>query len=263
MTSHTRTFLTTAMAVSLLTAGFTASAAVRADRDGDQHRQKSQASQPQARSAADRDRDARSDRGRRDDRHDRDDRDDRNDREDRRHDSRSAGNDARQREQRAQEQRRLAQYRYQQAYNQRVRADQARRAALRYNYTTNPYRNVPAAYRYNRGGAWYTVNHYGADMLRQAVNQGYEQGLRAGRADRNDRWQSDYRRSRGWIDGSYGYDNYYVSRGDYQYYFRQGFERGYQDGYNSRYRYGRSNADGSVIILAAVLTSILGLQAIN
>ncbi|MEO5565643.1 MAG: hypothetical protein ABIR05_03155 [Luteimonas sp.] len=157
----------------------------------------------------------------------------------------------------------MAQYRYQQAYDQRVRADMARRAALRYSYNNNPYRNVPAAYRYNRGGAWYTVNHYGADMLRQAVNRGYEQGLRAGRADRFDRWQSDYRRSRGWIDGSYGYDNDYVSRGDYQYYFRQGFERGYQDGYSSRYRYGRSNSDGTAIILTAVLAGILGLQAIN
>lgn len=169
----------------------------------------------------------------------------------------------RERANRLQQQRRMAQYRYQQEYYRRVRAQQARLAALRYDYNSNPYFHLPASYRYSYGGNWHSTNRYGADMLRQAVNRGYQEGLRAGRADRYDRWRGDYRDSFAWIDGSYGYDNYYVSRGDYQYYFRQGFERGYEDGYYSRSRYGRSGNDGNAIILTAILAAILNLQSIG
>ena len=31
---------------------------------------------------------------------------------------------------------------------------------------------------------------------------------------------------------------FYVDRDDYNYYFREGFRRGYEDGYNGRYQYG-------------------------
>jgi hypothetical protein len=166
----------------------------------------------------------------------------------------------RERAQRLQQQRRVAQYRYQQDYYRRVRAQQARLQALRY----DRYYSLPASYRYGYGGNWYSTSRYGADMLRQAVNYGYQQGLRAGRADRYDRWAGGYRDSFAWSDGSYGYDNYYVSRSDYQYYFRQGFQRGYEDGYYDRYRYGRySGNDGTAIILGAVLAPILNLQSIG
>ena len=37
------------------------------------------------------------------------------------------------------------------------------------------------------GGRYYETNQYGADLLRQAVNYGYDQGVRAGQADRQDR----------------------------------------------------------------------------
>jgi hypothetical protein len=168
----------------------------------------------------------------------------------------------RERAQRLQQQRRVAQYRYQQDYYRRVRAQQARLQALRYDRSR--YYSLRASYRYGYGGHWYSTSRYGADMLRQAVNYGYQQGLRAGRADRYDRWAGGYRDSFAWSDGSYGYDNYYVSRSDYQYYFRQGFQRGYEDGYYDRYRYGRySGNDGTGIILGAVLAAILNLQSIG
>ena len=275
MTIRKRTLLITAMAASLLAAAFGTSAVPRADRNNDRPGQVEQTSQSQARWAAQRDRKDRDDRREhknrddRDDRRDRDDRNDRNDRDNaRRRDARTQERYERDRQQhdrnrRAQEQRRIAQYRYEQAYQQRARAEQARRARLNYGYTNNPYRNMSPAYRYNRGGDWYQVNRYGADMLRQAVNRGYDEGLRAGRADRSDRWRADYRNSRAWIDGSYGYDNYYVSRGDYQHYFRQGFQRGYDDGYSSRSRYGHRNSDGTAIILTTVLAAILNLQAVR
>jgi hypothetical protein len=61
---------------------------------------------------------------------------------------------------------------------------------------------------------------------------------------------------------SYGYDGYYVDLSEYQYYFREGFRRGYEDGYYSRSRYGRYS-NGSASILGTILESILGLQLLN
>ena len=194
-------------------------------------------------------------------------RDDRQDRRvERRVERRDDRRDDRQRQQAVQRhyQQRLAQQRYQAQYQRELRAQQARLNALRYDYRSNPYRHLPASYRYSYGGNWYSTNRYGADMLRDAVRRGYQEGLRAGRADRYDRWSNGYRDSRAWIDASYGYDNYYVRRADYQHYFRQGFERGYQDGYHSRQRYGRYNDnDNTAIIFTAVLATILGMQSIN
>ena len=67
-----------------------------------------------------------------------------------------------------------------------------------------------------------------------------------------------------WIDASYGYSSNYVRRADYQDYFRQGFDRGYQDGYYGRQRYGRyDDRNDTAIIFSAVLAAILGLQAIG
>ncbi len=103
-------------------------------------------------------------------------------------------------------------------------------------------------------------------MLRQAVRNGYEEGVRAGLSDREDRWRSNYQDSYAYQDASYGYSGYYVGLTDYNYYFREGFRRGYEDGYNSyedgynsRYRYG-TNSNGAFSILSGVLQTILNLQ---
>jgi hypothetical protein len=128
--------------------------------------------------------------------------------------------------------------------------------------------NVPdGRYRVNRGGRWYTTDQRGADLLRQAVNEGYRQGFNAGRSDyqgnRRGSWssQSVYR------TGTYGYQNG-VDRTQYQYYFRQGFQRGYQDGSNSRYQngyngdfdYGTYN-NGTPSILGTILNQLLNIQS--
>lgn len=181
-------------------------------------------------------------------RHDRrdDQRDARHDRREDRDDwRRNARNDARQR---------IAYARYQQDYNRRMR-DFHIRYAPRY-YVR------PAHYRYFYGGTWYTTSNYGADVLRQAVDWGYREGMRAGRADRNDGWQPDYRDSVAWRDGGFGYGGRYVSRADYAYYFRQGFQRGYDDGYFGRMQYGRY-VDNDVVIAQAVIATILGLQLLR
>ena len=95
-------------------------------------------------------------------------------------------------------------------------------------------------------------------MLRNAVNNGYEEGFYAGQADRNDGWNSDYNNSYGYQDGSVGYNSYYVGFDDYQYYFRQGFQRGYDDGYYGRNSYG-NYSNGRYSILGSLIGAILNI----
>jgi hypothetical protein len=151
------------------------------------------------------------------------------------------------------QQRRLNQLRYQQRYLEQLRRDQLRLQQWRYNDYG------PSNYRYSRGGTYYQTNQYGAEMLRRAVNDGYAEGFRAGQADRGDGWGSNPQDAYGYQDASYGYDSYYVDLGEYQYYFREGFRRGYEDGYYSRSSYGRYS-NGSHSILGTILEQILGLQ---
>lgn len=94
------------------------------------------------------------------------------------------------------------------------------------------------------------------------MQYGYDQGYRAGQADRQDGWRSSYQTEPAYLDANYGYLGNYVAQSDYNYYFRQGFQRGYQDGYAARLQYG-TNANGTVAILASVLAAILGLVTIR
>jgi flagellar biosynthesis/type III secretory pathway protein FliH len=98
----------------------------------------------------------------------------------------------------------------------------------------------------------YVVDDSGADVLRAAVRNGYQQGYQAGVADRPGR-RNNWRRNQMYISGDMGYTSG-VERTQYQYYFQQGFQKGYDDGFNSRNRYGRDNN-----ILDNVLSSIVGL----
>ena len=152
--------------------------------------------------------------------------------------------------------RRNAQYRYQRDYWRRWQAEQARWRTHRFDYDNDPFFYTPYNYRYSYGGRWYSTNSYGAQILQQAIRDGYREGWSAGQADRYDRWRFDYRNNYGYIDGSFGYPGYYVSFDDYRYYFRQGFERGYRDGYYGRYQYGYSQSGGAMI-LPAILGMIL------
>jgi hypothetical protein len=161
-----------------------------------------------------------------------------------------------------QQQKRMAQYRFQEQYLDRVRQQQIHLRDDRFDYARDPYFYTAPIYRYNRGGSYYETNEYGAKTLRQAVNYGYEEGFRAGKADRDDRWGSNYKDSYAYRDANYGYSGYYVDRIDYNYYFREGFRRGYEDGYNSRYQYGRF-ANGIYSILDTILSQILNLQSLR
>jgi hypothetical protein len=157
---------------------------------------------------------------------------------------------------------RMAQYRAQQEYAARLQQQQQQQQArAERDYSRDPYITTPHSFRYNIGGTYHQTNQYGVDVLRQAVNNGYLEGMRAGRADHQDRWKANYQGSAAYQDANYGYTGNYVDRTDYNYYFRQGFQRGYDDGYNSRLQYG-SNLNGNSSILGNILTSILGLQPI-
>jgi hypothetical protein len=168
-----------------------------------------------------------------------------------------------QRTQQLQQQRRTAQYRFQEDYLQRERQQQISFQNNRnHDYDRDPYYYTAPIYRYQRGGSYYEINQYGADVLRQAVNYGYGEGFRTGQADREDRWHSDYQDSYAYQDANYGYDGYYVDQNDYQYYFREGFRRGYEDGYNSRSQYGQLSG-GTYIVLDVQLSGILGFESLR
>ena len=161
-----------------------------------------------------------------------------------------------------QQQHRPSQYRFQQQYWDRVQQQQLTYQNQRFDYNNDPYFYTAPSYRYYRGGSYYEINDYGVDLLRQAINNGYQEGYYAGRADRQDHWRNDYRNSYAYQDANYGYNGYYVDVTDYNYYFRQGFQRGYRDGYSSRYRYGRYS-NGNYSMLVPVLATILVLNAIH
>lgn len=160
-------------------------------------------------------------------------------------------------------QRRLAQARYMADYWRRIALQQQRVNAWQsYDYYNDPYYYTPASYRYGYGGNWYQTNEWGANLLQQAINEGYREGYAAGRADREDHWRYGYQNSYAYQDANCGYYGQYVSQSQYNYYFRQGFERGYEDGYYSRNRYGH-NVGGTLAVLGAVIGTILVLEAIN
>jgi hypothetical protein len=170
---------------------------------------------------------------------------------------------AQQRTARLQQQNRMAQYRFQEEYLERLREQQARLLSARdYDYNTDPYFYTPSSYRYSRGGRSYETNQYGADLLQQAVNNGYQEGYRAGLADREDRWGYSYRDSYAYQDANYGYGGFYVDQDAYNYYFREGFRRGYDDSYYTRNRYG-SNTNGTFAVLGEVLSGILNLHSMR
>lgn len=253
-TLHRHRLLTALALGALLATGFSVSAEPAAARDKDRKEQRKDRKEQRQERRQERRQDWREDRreARQERREDR-----REARQERREDRREARQHDRQvRARIAQQQAR------QRAYQQRLRAEQARQAAQRRAYYYSRHYSPGTSYRYNYGGRWYSTSHYGADVLRAAVQRGYQEGLRAGRSDRYDRWGYDHRRSRIWIDGSHGFGGRYVSRADYAHYFRQGFQRGYEDGFYGRGRYG-SYVNGEAIIIQAVLEAILGLQRLG
>lgn len=158
-------------------------------------------------------------------------------------------------------QKRNSQYREQQRYLDQLRQQQqtVRRG---HDWDHDPFFFAVPKYRYMRGGRYYEINEYAARLLQEAINYGYEEGFRAGEADRLDHWRYDYSSSYAYLDASYGYYGMYVSLSDYNFYFREGFRRGYEDGYYGRHRYG-SVVDGDLRIMSDVLRLIIDLRVLR
>lgn len=135
-----------------------------------------------------------------------------------------------------------------------------------YTGNANDNTNRDGRYRIYRNGSYYNTDQRGADLLRQAVNQGYQQGFQAGRNDRDGRRNTSWSSSNVYRTGTMGYQSY-VNQSQYRYYFQQGFQRGYQDGsnsryandYNGQYEYGYYN-NGRPSILETILNSVLRIQ---
>lgn len=137
-----------------------------------------------------------------------------------------------------------------------------RRAAINRAYDRDRDYRPGYDYRYNVGGVYRETNQYGVDVLRRAVDLGYQQGYRAGQTDRRDGAPADFRRAFEYQNGDYGFTGNYVPQSDYSYYFREGFQRGYDDAYWNRARYG-TFSNGNPSILSEILSGILGLTSIR
>lgn len=159
-------------------------------------------------------------------------------------------------------------------YNNQIRVNQQRQVTYNTRNTQgvvvtfgNGSWDQNARYRVYRNGSYYNTDYRGAQLLQNAVNEGYRQGFQAGRNDRNRNVRYSWSNSSVYRSGTYGYQSQ-VSRNQYQYYFQQGFQRGYQDGsntryddnYNGQYEYGYYE-NGSVNILGTILNTILNVRS--
>jgi len=165
------------------------------------------------------------------------------------------------------QQKRMQQLRFQEQYEERLRAQRNALSRARYDYYNDPFYYTAPNYRYRRGGSYYRTNQYGIKQLERALQAGYNEGYRAGRADRQDRWRYDYRSTFPYRDASFGYEGRYIDQNEYNHYFREGFERGYDDGYYGRNKYGRRNSSGGIndewLIAGAVVAAIIGYEILT
>jgi hypothetical protein len=146
---------------------------------------------------------------------------------------------------------------------ERERLAQAeRRAELNRAYVPGPVYRPGYDFRYRIGGVYRETNQFGVDVLRRAVSLGYQRGYDAGLRDFRDRVAPDYRLAFDYQAGNYGYTPDYVPESDYSYYFREGFQRGYDDAFWNRAQYG-TFSNGTASVLGDVLAGILGLTLMH
>lgn len=94
-------------------------------------------------------------------------------------------------------------------------------------------------YRYRRNGRNNGGYYDQTEIRRQALNTGYQEGLRAGESDRATGRGYDLEAHGTYRDATTGYNNNY---GDIEFYrsnFREGYRQGYEDGYRNRTSTGR------------------------
>jgi hypothetical protein len=85
---------------------------------------------------------------------------------------------------------------------------------------------------WNRRRDWDRYDRYGGFQLRQtALNAGYNEGIKAGRKDRDRGERFEYRDEGAFRSANKDYSSRLGDRYLYQQFFRQGFANGYSDGY--------------------------------
>jgi len=102
---------------------------------------------------------------------------------------------------------------------------------------------------------WDRYGNYGgsAELRQTALNAGYNEGVRAGNDDRQNRRQADYRNSNAYRRATQDYNSHLGDREIYRRYFREAFDNGYNaGGYvqssrvgDDRYRYPDRNDTGN------------------
>ena len=81
-------------------------------------------------------------------------------------------------------------------------------------YYNNGNNNGAITYRVYRNGSYYSTDSRGAELLRQAVRNGYSLGYQEGQRDRTYRRGFNYSNGSGYRNGVYGYQSYVDRQGD-------------------------------------------------
>jgi hypothetical protein len=85
-----------------------------------------------------------------------------------------------------------------------------------------------------RGGNGDNYGNYGGsfDLRQTALNAGYNEGLRDGTAARQRNRNSDFQNQSNYRKATKDYSSHLGDRGQYQRYFREAYETGFNDGFN-------------------------------
>jgi hypothetical protein len=135
---------------------------------------------------------------------------------------------------------------YQNDQWRRDRAEQRRREREREREIARQQRRQNRDNDYNNDNDWNRRgrnsdgygNYGGSYELRQtALNTGFNDGLKAGREDRNRNERFNYTDERDFQNATRGYNSRFGDRSLYQRYYREGFSHGYADtqGYGGNY----------------------------
>ena len=95
-------------------------------------------------------------------------------------------------------------------------------------------RQAQRDWRYDRNGRYDdNYSNYGGNqqMRQNALNAGYNEGIKEGRKDRNNGERFEYRDEEDFRNANTGYNSRFGDRQVYAQYFREAFINGYTDGY--------------------------------
>jgi hypothetical protein len=124
-----------------------------------------------------------------------------------------------------------AQAQYPQYPNDRYRRDRDYRRDNDRDYRDQQRRNDDWRRRNSRTNDNYPNYGGSYDARQTALNAGYNEGMKAGRDDRNHNRRFEFRDSSAYRNATKDYNSRMGDRGVYQTYFRQAFQTGYSDGY--------------------------------